>query len=114
MCETRTPVSITATMGEPATTPQRGAMCGAEWAGTAVPTTNAATAAPRHMSGAFDARADIPAIRSPGVDGEGVQLLPRGVCAMPTPQHETGLTDGDNAVHAVLKKIAGNQALCGA
>ena len=33
---------------------------------------------------------------------------------MPPTQHETGLVDGDSAVHAVLKKIAGNQALCGA
>ena len=33
---------------------------------------------------------------------------------MPPTQHETGHVDGDSAVHAVLKKIAGNQALCGA
>ena len=33
---------------------------------------------------------------------------------MPPTQHESGLVDGDTAVHAVLKKISGNQALCGA
>src|SRR3954468_18574641 len=79
MCETRTPVSITATMGEPGTTPQRGAVCGAEWAGTAVPTTNAATATPRHMQGAFDACADIPAIRSPRWPPTEYNCWPEGV-----------------------------------
>jgi hypothetical protein len=34
--------------------------------------------------------------------------------AMPPTQHETGLVDGDTAIHAVQKKITGNQALCGA
>jgi hypothetical protein len=33
---------------------------------------------------------------------------------MPPTQHETGLVDGDSAVHAVQNKINGNQALCGA
>jgi len=33
---------------------------------------------------------------------------------MPPTQHETGLVEGDSAVHAVQKKISGNQALCGA
>lgn len=34
--------------------------------------------------------------------------------AMPTTKHESGLVYGDSAVHAVQKKISGNQALCGA
>lgn len=33
---------------------------------------------------------------------------------MPPTQHETGLVDGDSAVHAVKKGINGNVALCGA
>jgi hypothetical protein len=33
---------------------------------------------------------------------------------MPPTTHETGLVDGAAAVHAVQKKINGNQALCGA
>jgi len=33
---------------------------------------------------------------------------------MPPTKHETGLVDGDSTVHAVQKKINGNQALCGA
>jgi len=33
---------------------------------------------------------------------------------MPPTQHETGLVDGDNAVHAVKKGINGNMAWCGA